>query len=113
MSTKIEGSKLDFSNLQLLRIYMSEFIDTCHTGVKSRLVYSQSSLLQDIEKGGLSSVIETKEQQLSALLIQTYSNDLRSLINTEIIQNIVKPVNKEHWYCDGMEKSVSIRKMQM
>lgn len=76
-------------------------------------MYSQSSLLQDIKKGGLSSIIETQEQQLSALLIQTYSNHLRSLTYTEIIQNIVKPVNKEHWNCDGMEKSVSIRKMQM
>ena len=39
--------------------------------MKSRLVNSQSSLLQHIEKRGLSGIIQTKEKELSALLIQT------------------------------------------
>lgn len=39
--------------------------------MKSGLVNSQSSLLQHIEKRGLSGIIQTKEKELSALLIQT------------------------------------------
>ena len=41
--------------------------------MKSRLVHSQSSLLQDIEEGSLSGIIETEEQELTTLLIKTYT----------------------------------------
>lgn len=40
--------------------------------MKSGLVHSESSLLQNIEEGGLSGVIETEEKELATLLIETY-----------------------------------------
>ena len=36
-------------------------------------MHSQSSLFQDIEKGGLSGIIETEEKELTTLLIKTYT----------------------------------------
>lgn len=36
-------------------------------------MHGESSLLQDIEEGGLSGVIETEEKELAALLIETYA----------------------------------------
>lgn len=64
--------------------------------MKSRLVHSQSSLLQDIEESSLSGIIETEEKKLTTLLIKTYDMSDWSMWQTQVVENVVEPVKKEH-----------------